>query len=391
MSNRKKIVDILTKYSNNLPLSTEEQEELAKWRSFSSDNDELLQELEDKNKKYDHFDVFSAVDTVQDWETVKLRIEPTKEERNSRIPTLRKIIPYAAAAAILCAFIYIKKIKSFDTNAVQTSSIYQSKNIKPAQIGAKLILANGNQLTLDDSKITRSEDGLILSSDGNLLQIDEIPTEKKAEDSNNILVVPKGSFYNIVLSDNTKVWVNANSKLTFPNRFSSSERRVQIEGEAYFEVSHDKARPFIVESEGTEIKVLGTKFNINAYTKQIKTTLVSGKVELRAKDKKAILYPGQSADWDGQLLQVQTANISKELAWKNAEFQFENDHIIDIAQELSRWYGIEVKLSHDINTKKFYSGNISRNSNLENVIEVLNFGSDFKFELLNNKLIIKNK
>lgn len=388
MNRRQEIISILTKCASDSTLSTEESKQLADWKALSKANEQLFEELTNEESKLKHLKTFSIIDVENDWDKLKNRLAP----KVKKTTLFRKYLPYAAILGtglfLYLTNYYINRPKPESIAHVNKETLH---DIQAATEGATLILADGRTVELDQKTTIRNNQGLTFNSTGSELQITVDPDKVSDPSATNVMIVPKGAYYTVVLSDQTKVWVNANSKLTFPSSFSGPERRVQIDGEAFFEVSHDAKHPFIVETNGTQVQVLGTKFNVNAYTDHVKTTLEEGKVQQISNRQKVTLTPGQYAEWDGNNLQVALANLAKDLAWKNKEFRFENDDMIHIAYELSRWYDVQVKFVGDIDMKKQYSGSMSRNLSLSKVLNVLQFGSDFDFEIRDKELLIKNK
>src|SRR5690606_3884730 len=166
------------------------------------------------------------------------------------------------------------------------------------------------------------------------------------------------------------------------------ELRVYVKGEAYIEVAKDTKRPFFVETEEVDIRVLGTHFNVSTYGKNVKTSLAEGRVEVVNEVQSVVISPGQSAEWSDGDLKVRTTNLQRDLAWKNNVFYFKNDHIVHIANQLKRWYNIDISLSQDVPLRNTYSGEIGRDVNLSEVLTMLEFVSDLKFTLNSNKLLI---
>src|SRR5690606_7178796 len=242
----------------------------------------------------------------------------------------------------------------------------------------------GSQLEVD-SHIVVLEDGRINTESGH-----PIGAQGKIDTAKNTLVVPAAHFFAMELSDGTKVWVNANSELRFPATFSGKERRVELDGEAYFEVAKQD-KPFLVTSNGLETMVLGTHFNVNAYNQSPSTTLLEGRVEVRNGAERQLLIPGEKAKVTPQGIQVKQAQLDKELAWKNNVFRFQGDNIVEIAQQLKNWYNLEVSLVNDVSLTKTYSGEISRDVKLSEVLRMLEYASQLDFRIEENKLLILNK
>ncbi len=166
---------------------------------------------------------------------------------------------------------------------------------------------------------------------------------------------------------------------------------MSLVGEAYFEVAKDVNRPFVVESRGMVINVLGTHFNVNSYTEKMFATLFEGKIEVSNSLSKEVLAPGQKVQVDATYMKVGKADIVKDLAWKNNIFYFKGDNIIQIAKQLETWYDLEISFSQEVSFSQTYSGEISRHSNLSEVLKMLEFVSDLDFKIDNNKLLIRKK
>jgi len=387
MNHRKEIINILTKCASSSPLSVEEAKILAEWKANSQGNEQLHNELTNEKIKSAELKLFSEIDVDSDWEELRERLAP----KTSLQSTLwRRLLPYAA---MLCTglFLYLAHYYLTRTEIPSVAQIKETHDVQTATQGATLILADGQTIKLDKKTKINNSQGVTLNATASELQIATLPHKDTDPSASNVIIVPKGAYYTVVLADHTKVWLNANSKLTFPSSFTTDERRIKIEGEAFFDVSHDEKKPFIVEAQHTQIRVLGTKFNVNAYTDHIRTSLQQGKVQLASNYQKAILAPGQYGEWDGLKFKIAPANLTKDLAWKNNEFRFENDDIIHIAYELSRWYDVKVKFIGNIDMKKQYSGSMSRDLSLAKVLNVLQFGSDFEFKIQDRELLIMSK
>src|SRR5690606_20734347 len=152
-------------------------------------------------------------------------------------------------------------------------------------------------------------------------------------DGQHRLSVPKSGTYRVTLSDGTKVWLNSSSRLSYPAKFSETQRKVALSGEAYFEVAHDKSRPFLVDVASHTVEVLGTHFNINSYDAQWSATLFEGSVKVRSDQESKLLVPGQEARISGKLITVRKADLRKAAAWRNNEFYFRNESMAEILAE----------------------------------------------------------
>jgi transmembrane sensor len=243
--------------------------------------------------------------------------------------------------------------------------------ISPAGTKATLTLADGSVITLDNADNgTLAKQGntqIIKMKDGSL-------TYKAAgapgqDVSINTINTPKGGHYQVILPDGSLVWLNAASSLTFPTAFTGSSREVKLSGEAYFEISANKKMPFLVNVQQSVITVLGTNFNVNGYMDEdhINTTLLEGAVKFTNNSHDQRLRPGQQVLFrpaDGSM-QVQEADISQVMSWKNGFFEFENMDIKGIMRQISRWYDVDIIYGGNIADDLKLSGSISRKLSLQ--------------------------
>jgi transmembrane sensor len=292
-------------------------------------------------------------------------------------------------------------------------------DVEPGSNKAVLTLSNGTTIVLDDaSNGVIAEQGnakVKKPADGQLLY------EQEGESENgplvyNTLATPRSGQYQLVLPDGTKVWLNAASSIHYPIAFAGNERRVQITGEAYFEVTKKQlpsgeGMPFIVdlpsrkgESSG-QVEVLGTHFNVNAYSDEraIKTTLLEGKVRIRqpandnrqsAKDAdhSVVLKPGEQAVLAGAhspLTIDHSPDVNNVVAWKNGLFHFESADIKTVMRQLARWYDVEVVYEGTTMKNDPLFVEISRNTRLSDVLKVLNESGSAKFTIQGKKIIVK--
>lgn len=293
----------------------------------------------------------------------------------------------AASLALLMTISLARWISSEqDSNPrfVATTIEKHKNDILPANLGAKIILSDGSELHVEDTlSVVESQDLMHGVLDTN--------EELVAKPIFHTLVVPTANFFKLTLADGTTVWVNSHSELRFPSTFSSNERRVFLTGEAYFEVAKDASKPFYVQTEDAEIQVLGTHFNLASYGKNSKTSLAEGRVQMTVDDHSVVIAPGQSAQWTNGALKVKNTNLQKDLAWKNNEFYFKEDNIIQISQQLKLWYDLDVSLSKNVSLTETYTGEIRRDVRLSEVLTMLEFVSDLDFSLNKNKLLITKK
>nr|WP_262909520.1 FecR family protein [Niabella pedocola] len=211
----------------------------------------------------------------------------------------------------------------------------------------------------------------------------------------NTVTTPRGGQYQLTLEDGSKVWLNAASSIRFPTTFQGKERKIEISGEAYFEIAKDAARPFKVAFETpagmkSEVTVLGTHFNIMSYNdeKAAKTTLLEGSVSISSNGNTAILTPAQQAsqtDRNG-ITVASNIDVNEAVAWKNGFFEFHATGLQEVMRQIGRWYDVEISYEGKIPERNF-GGKISRQNNAAEVLKILEL-SQIKFRIEGKKIIV---
>ncbi len=267
-------------------------------------------------------------------------------------------------------------------------------DIHPGGNRAILKLANGSEIVLDSANQgTLAQQGgvkIIKLNNGQLLY--NKPNEITTEVNYNTIITPKGGQYQLILADGSKAWLNAASSLRFPASFTGSERKVELTGEGYFEVAKNAAMPFVVSVNDLSIKVLGTHFNVNAYTNETftRTTLLEGSVRISQKSKASILKPGQQAraDPSGKIEVLDNVDVDEVIAWKNGLFQFKGSNLETILRQAARWYDVDFEYKSKINSR--FSGQISRNVNASQLLRILELTGKVHFEIEGRKILVKS-
>lgn len=274
-------------------------------------------------------------------------------------------------------------------------------DIKPGGNKATLTLANGRKISLTDTSngeiaeqsgiaITKTADGQLVYTIKNSSAVASAnqPTEF------NTIETPVGGQYQINLPDGTKVWLNAASSLKYPAQFTAHQRKVELTGEGYFEVSKDKKRPFTVVTGKQEVQVLGTHFNVNAYPeeKATKTTLLEGIVKVSNASSQEhgdskLLRPGEQSTLTQASFQVEKVDIENAVAWKNGYFTFADEDLEVSMRKLSRWYNVEISYSGKFDTISF-GGAISRSKSLAEVLQILELTRKIKFKIEGRRIIL---
>lgn len=360
-------------------LNPQEQTELDQWINASESNQRIFEDLIDTQKLKQGFMEVDELDINAAKERIGLRIQ-----EGGRIPVRKWWPKYAAAAAILLTFglgyLYF-------TGRNETETITATPgDILPGGNKATLTLANGSTISLTELSSGNIAPNIKKIKDGEL----NYDSTFTLADQFNTLTTPKGGQYSVKLPDGTLVTLNAASSLRYPLAFTGHTRTVELTGEAFFEVVKNAGKPFIVSSFNQQVQVLGTHFNINAYTEEklTATTLVEGKVKVTAAGKDLTLSPGQQAVLDSQMtLKSVTANLAETLAWKEGNFEFVNTPLPAIMRQVARWYDAEIIYEQPINLH--FNASISRNTPVSQLLHYLETTDRVHFTITGNKIIVK--
>jgi ferric-dicitrate binding protein FerR (iron transport regulator) len=377
------IAEILRKFLSG-KLTMEEQDQLDEWLDASPQNRQFLESFRQAKNIEEDLSIVRKLDANKAWDKLN-------NKQHKGIKSVGKwSLGIAASITFLVGSFLLWQTQFAAKNAKTEQFLATEKqDVAPATSGAILVLADGTKISLnnDSTKTLTKNNNLV----GNSNELIVKGTDQAIPVQYNSLIVPKASFYKMTLADGTKVWVNALSQLKFPAQFSKTERRVFLDGEAYFEVAHNPNQPFVVESKGNEIKVLGTHFNVNSYSEEVRTTLAEGKVEVTRNNQHVELSPGEYVWSSNDKLVKGAADLQRDLSWHNNEFYFKKETIVDIAHQLSRWYDLDVKFRGNVQLDKEYTGSIERDVRLSQVLEMLSYVSNLRFEVDGKKLIIETK
>ncbi len=279
-------------------------------------------------------------------------------------------------------------------------------DIAPGYNKAILTLADGSKISLDDAAngllasqgniaITKTENGQIVYEKNNVDRSKLISNRSVI----NTIQTPKGGKYQVRLPDGSKVWLNSASTLSYPTAFAGNERKVQLKGEAYFEISPNKNIPFRVQSGNQIVEVLGTHFNINSYDDEdyVKTTLLEGSVKVILNSKPNVvsntrlLKPGEQSLTKSSRsdIRIENADTEKAVAWKNGYFKFRNTPIREIMREIERWYDVELVYEGKMPTDEF-TGFISNDVKISAVLKIMEESGGVKFTVKGKKLKVKS-
>lgn len=375
--NKEQAIELIDKY-NEGKASAEEVRLVENWFARQSEiTQQVPQDLDYLNIKQ------------QMWLKIDPQINrPVKLNSNKR----RLGFGIAAAAAVL---IIAMAAVFFYLNPKDHVAVSLAKNdINPGKNKALLTLADGRKISLTDAlngEVAKQAGVLISKNEkGQLVYQASADVVGKGESEYNTIEAPKGGQWQVILPDGSKVFLNALSSLKYPVSFSKRERRVELNGEAYFEISHNKNLPFRVIAKGQTVEVLGTHFNIMAYNDEpiLKTTLLTGSVRVATANESLILKPGEQSQLAGDKMKVvQDVDLEDVMAWKNGYFKF-NESLAAVMAKVSRWYDVEISYETKPDPLFKYTGEISRDKNLSEILNMLEYTGNVHFKIEGRRVIV---
>lgn len=379
-------------------LSAAEAQELDDWAEDTAANKALLQRVSDPEQ------------LVQDLQLLKESNENIFAKLQAAIPELtdekipatpvhrvhflrRGFLKYAAAILlIVCVAVWFWISSNNKKSETGKSIVQQPVEIPPGGNKAVLTLADGSSILLDSAgngAIAQQGNTSIEKLSNGQIRYNSSGTTGTV--MNNTMRTPRGGQFQLTLPDGTRVWLNAASSITYPVAFNTSERKVSVTGEVYFETTKDPSKPFLINIDGrSTIKVLGTSFNVNAYHNEtfITTTLLDGAVQVQSNSQSMVLKPGQqSMQSSGGVISLHPiADLERAIAWKNGRFDFNGLDLAAIMRQLERWYDIETEFNGPA-SKEIFKGRLTRDLSLNQVLEILG-NMEVKYKLNGRKLIL---
>jgi ferric-dicitrate binding protein FerR (iron transport regulator) len=409
----KHIASLIIKYRNN-ELSDKEKKELEEWCALSKKNQMLFDRLNDEAYLSLKRKRLNSIDIDAQWEKITARL-PVRKKTPWQI-----LIRQWKVAAIVISLIgagvllyWLNQPSGTKPGTVSQTTPGEQEKKKDALASKRIVLtlADGKLVYLDgkaDGQVARQQNAII-SKVGDWLKYTWENGKGPAGTEYNTITTPKGKDLKLELPDGSKVWLNAASSITYPTAFTGNERTVKITGEAYFEVARKLANPAKREGPGNNIpffvdmpaeaglsgglvEVLGTHFNVNAYSEEgmIKTTLVEGKVKMSStgNGKARILKPGEQARLGvtGELKVVKNVNTEETVAWTKGRFNYDEQDIKLIMRDIARWYDYEVEFKGEVNG--YYTFKISKRAPIEDVLKVLEAMGEMHFRIEGKQIIV---
>jgi hypothetical protein len=363
------------------------------------DPDEILSVIDEQSLMLNDGPEFNSAQSKNVLDRIKA--DSRFNQPVKRQPRIIKLNPkWLKVAAIITVFGTIAFYYAYRHDPASDQkkiAVCKSSEISPGSNKAILTQANGKTILLDSAA-----NGILAKS--GKTQVNKVNNGKlvyntlshnNTDDENaliyNTLTTPRGGEYQVVLPDGTHVWLNSSSSLSYPVEFAGNERRVKLTGEAYFEVAKNKDKPFYVNINDVQVRVLGTHFNITGYTDDhdLTTTLLEGAVRIDKADRQCLLKPGQQAvvNNNTNLITVSKANISQAMAWKNGYFVFDDEDIASIMKRVSRWYDADIELKGNFGNQHF-GGAFSKYKSINELLGNLEKIGKVHFKIEGRRIIV---
>jgi transmembrane sensor len=394
----------LKKFMEN-QVSAKEHQEFVDWLTFLPEDQaaEVLAHCSSFFEQHPGSDIpqyHRLVDRIEEQLDQAEQQEITVKKRGGWVSQMS----YAAAAAVvlICGVLYLYFYTGKPVHVNRQIASAKSWKIVPGGNKAILTLADGKQIILSDvangTLMQKSDVSIAKVKEGELVYREQRNphTNNTEQHTNNpalqynTLVTPRGGQYKVTLPDGSRVWLNAATTLRFPNVFKGAERRIELSGEAYFEVAKNKAMPFVVNVNHSEVKVLGTHFNIMGYADEsaTHTTLLEGAVRIIMGSESKDIVPGEQAIVQQQI-KIRSVDTSEVVGWKNGNFTFSHERISEVMKKIARWYDVDIQYQGKVTQEEFV-GVIPRSKELTDVLHKLELTGLLKFKLKERSVIVMN-
>jgi transmembrane sensor len=391
--NYNRIVMLISKEISD-DLTPDEKQELADWMNEHPENTALYTRIKNSETFRSRNDEYQQIDVQAGWGILNSKIE-----RANKVIKLKRIIAYAAAILVpLMIFGGVLEYLSNDAPE-KVVVVQQSPEILPGKPRAILVLDDGQSVLLDsiaEQSITE-KDGTMIEKGTRSLNYSNQAGNLNAANIYNTIKIPQGGEYNLVLSDGTKVYLNAESQLRYPVQFAGNVREVELVGEGYFEVATNAQKPFIVKTKGVSVEVIGTSFNVNAYgnTEKIVTTLVEGSVKLNMQGGSVsqILEPAEQAVFDltSGKAEINKVDVNLYTAWKDGHLIFYDNRLEDIMTVLTRWYSADALFKNESVKNIRFSGSLDRYGDIKQILDIIKSTGKVNIEINDNTILFSEK
>ncbi|MCB6972652.1 MULTISPECIES: FecR family protein [Butyricimonas] len=378
-------------------MNTQTEEDRKRYELWEKENSCLAKDIF-KRENYDEFEhVAGRFDRQEGWqvfeENRRTKVLPG-EKQSSRVSRFKFVFRYAAVGIILIAcglFFWLNQ--SHEEEPKQPVFAYQ---IEAGTTGARLTLADGKTVDIvkDQTFMMKETDGTLIVTDST--GIDYVAHDVKDEEEiRNTISTLTGMEYTLTLSDGTKVYLNAESELSFPVSFKGGQRMVELSGEAYFEVAKDAKHPFVIKTRDLSVKVLGTSFNLRAYDdeKSVTTTLAEGKVQVFDGRQFEDIVPGEQVIYEkgAKTMVINKVDVGRYIAWREGKFIFRNERLEDIMSYLAKWYDVKYQFMDEEAKNIRIGAKLNRYDNMNPIIDMLQMNSSMSISLRDGVYYISSK
>lgn len=357
-------------------ITDEEMRELEVWKENSPENEELFLRWQRGDFFSEEYAKYKKINGIRAKNAMQKRID-WERRAGLRLRILRFGVAAAVVLLVVGSFYLFKGEREEKRDAMPSIALISAQ--RPT-----LKLNDGSVVLLDSVAAGFKEEGVTVARTGGstLAYLAEDAISKQAL-AFNTLNVPKGAEFDLILADGTQVWLNAESKLKYPVAFGGKERVVELEGEGFFKVSKDAARPFRVKTKGQVVEVLGTEFNVDAYPdgEYVYTTLVEGKVKVDTDGKSLELTPGMQSVVGKQNVYTRKVNTGDIVSWRNGMFVLEDKTLEEIMSKLTRWYDFSVFYQNQAAKDITFKGKIPRYASFESILDILERTGEVKFKV----------
>lgn len=380
-----KIADIIFAYIKGT-ITDNELGELTAWMDAAEDHRELFQQIMTSVSYQNKEAVYRRFDSYYDFDYLKGAIRKRK----------RSMWKYVAAAAVIVLPLLVTFLLQIKQEGIFPEERMREISLLPGKSLATLTLSDGSSrvLSLENFDLIDGSKRIVNDPDGLSYRVED--TSICGEIAYNEITVPRGGEYKVTLDDGTRIWLNSESYIRFPVVFQGDERRIWVSGEVFLEVTKDAERPFIVNTEKLDIKVLGTRFNVRAYPdeKCIQTTLVEGSVQVdNLRGKVAVLLPSEQLVYDALDGNHEVREVDTELyvSWKDGVYVFVSQRLEDIMSLISKWYDVDVFYQNSAVKNIIFSGRLKRYENAETLLRVFERLGGVKFSVQGKTVIVEDE
>lgn len=360
-------------------LTEDEMQAFREWKAQSAEHEAIFKRLEQEYKEKQEYALFERLHQRRDWAVVLKGIRRRKMIRRVRYGSIAASLLLVLSAGLLLL--------------QRPSQMIPSPEKYAENQAIRLILPKGDTIFLSAGDTTQLARHLSEHTEND----DKINGDTTAIHADmadyTTLEVPRGATFNLTLADGTRIILNSDSRLRFPQTFTDKHRTVYLEGEGYFRVAHRTDQPFIVCCKDHRVRVLGTTFNVSAYRDDLysRTTLVEGLVNIEKGDIVLRLTPGMMATLSIDSMEAEEVDVEHQISWTQDQFSFQEEKVGELLKKISRWYNVEFEFAVEGLENNRLSGYIPRFESVDSVLEILEQASGMRFTKMKNTIIVNKK